>query len=156
MGNKTDKLIAALDAGGGGTFFDDSQSASLDQTVLASASFSWNTGLVIAALPVNGTLTIHIETQSTSFQNTNGFDAGFARIESRWDTPPALPAGLPNADIFVSGTAPLILGLLVNVSLNASSELVADFTNSKGIDVQLTLKLTVAPVVALPFSPVPT
>lgn len=141
----------ALNAAGNGTFFDDSQRASLNQTVLTSASFSWNTGINLGTLPTNGLFTIHVETQSVNSNGTRDF--GFMRIASAWDTPPGLPAPLPNQ--LVDGWGLFnVLNQITGVSLNALGELLLDFTEIKGFDTQFLLKVTVSPVRALPFNPI--
>jgi len=142
----------ALNAGGGsGTFFDDSQSASLNQTVLTSASFSWNTGINVGTLPTNGLLVVHIETQSVS--NTSR-DAGFMRVSSAWNGPPALPTALPNSIPDGWSSYGVLALQLVAIGLNALGELVLDLTENKGFDTQFILKLTVSPVRTLPFPPI--
>jgi len=153
----TENQIGALSWG---TFYNDSQSASLDTTLLAGGSYTWETGIripVTGALPTNGALMLHLESRSI-VEAGFGFDLGYVNIVFSWGTPPTVPGSIT---AFVSassdvgtGMTDLLGSLIADISLDAANELVIALNSGKGNDVQVVCKATVTPVTTLPFSPV--
>jgi len=148
--------VTALGGGGSGTFFDDSQSASLDDLLATMVTgYEWNTGIVLPTPVDNSTLSIHFESRSVGADG-NGVDSGWFRYTLAWDTAPAVPGSIDVgiAAAGIAGDATVFSSQLQDIQLNASNELVIVLDNNLGVDIQLLLKVTVSPVTVLPFAPV--
>jgi hypothetical protein len=150
-----------------GTFYDGSQSAELDVEIPIGGEYLWNTGIFIydGALPANATFLIHVETRC--MRQDNG-DNGSRRYLVVWDTPP-VPSASPGTSLakpapglilttdaaYATGNYGELVGSSPNgdISLATDNELVLNLDNDKGVAMQATLKVTVAPVKTLPFDP---
>ena len=138
------------------TFYDNSQSAELNQTIAPSGTYSWNTGIVLD-FPTNGTFLMHLETRSIMAESSFR-DLAYVRFFFAWATPPTVPGSI-SANVFSqqdvpSGEATVLDFCLDDITVNASNELVIEFISGKSDDAQLILKATVSPVTELPFSPI--
>jgi hypothetical protein len=152
-----ESLFVPKGGGGGGTYFDGSQSAELDVEIANGAQYEWNTGLLLGALPNNGTHALHFESRTVSEDNVDSRDRGAYRITNCWKTAPSLPGTILGGEQSVTSNnsdVGLLSNLLDDVQVNAAGEVVVHFDNGKTGNIYLLLKLTLSPVTAAPWSPV--